>query len=67
MNLNLNIIMFMIFIGVPLILITNCLSVDMSSDGELYEKLCDRTYDEHFKLLRKLNICTKFIEICQRL
>lgn len=56
MELHLNVIMFMVFIGVPLMITTNSLSVDMSSEGELYEKLCDKNYDEHFKLLRKLDV-----------
>lgn len=48
--------MFMVFIGVPLMITTNILSVDKSSEGELYEKMCDKNYDEHFKLLRKLDV-----------
>lgn len=56
MDLYLNVLMFMVFIGVPLIITTNSLSVDMSSNGELYEKLCDKNFDEHFKLLRKLDV-----------
>ena len=49
--IDVNVFGFLIYIGIPLILLTNVLSVNQSSGDDFGKMLCNRTFESHFRLL----------------